>query len=223
MATPNIAPLAGRSSRSEQVYVALREALLSGAFTPGDQLRESEIAQQLGVSKTPVREAMSTLRAKGLLKSSPTRGILVTQIDGDTLEQLYEVRALLEPEAIRRAVPKADDKLVTHADRLLTEAQRHGQRRDFNALSRSNRDFHELLYQRCENTKMQLILNDMRDQLQFAAASGWRGTTPSWEEERGEHLAILDAVANGDGERAAELSKSHIEHAAAKLLARAAP
>lgn len=219
MATPNIAPLAGRSSRSEQVYVALREALLSGAFTPGDQLREGEIAHQLGVSKTPVREAMSTLRAKGLLKAGPMRGILVTQIDRDTLEQLYEVRALLEPEAVRRAVPKADEKLVAQARRLLDEAQRHGQRRDFNALSRSNRDFHELLYARCENAKMQLILNDMRDQLQFAAASGWRGITPSWELERTEHLAILDAVANGDVERAADLSKEHIERAAVKLLA----
>ncbi len=218
MATPDIAPLAGRSSRSEQVYDALRDALLSGSFTPGDQLREGEIAQQLGVSKTPVREAFSTLRAKGLLKSSPTRGMLVTEIDRDTLKQLYEVRGLLEPEAIRLAVPKTNDKVLVQARRLLAESQRHGQRRDFNALSRSNRDFHELLYEPCENTQIKLILDDMRDQLQFAAASGWRGPTPSWEQERCEHLAILDAIANGDAERAAELSKHHIDRAAIKLL-----
>lgn len=219
MATPKIAPLAGRSSRSDQVYVALREALLAGAFTPGDQLREGEIAAQLGVSKTPVREALSRLRAKGLLKASSTRGILVTQIDDDTLKHLYEIRALLEPEAVRQALPQVDDKLISQGRRLLADAQRYSERRDFNALSRSNRDFHELLYTRCENKQLQRILNDMRDQLQFIAASGWRGTSPSWELEHSEHTAILDAVAQRDSDRAAGLSKDHIENSMARLLA----
>lgn len=219
MATPKFTPLAGRSSRSDQVYVALREALLAGAFTPGDQLREGEIAAQLGVSKTPVREALSRLRAKGLLKASATRGILVTQIDDNTLKWLYEVRSLLEPEAVRRAIPFVDDRLIAQARLLLTDAEGYGERHDFTALSRSNRDFHELLYGRCDNLQLQHILNDMRDQLQFIAASGWRQLSTSWEIEHREHTAILDAVAKREAAHAAELDREHIEISMRRLLA----
>lgn len=215
MAT-RLSPLGGRSSRSDEVLAAIRDALLSGAFAPGEQLREGQIALQLGVSKTPVREALSTLRAGGLVKSSSTRGVVVMEIDRDMVRWLYELRGMLEPEAVRRAVPKVDDRLVAKARQILDEAARHGERRDFSALSRLNRDFHELLYERCENQHLQRVLNDMRDQLQFIAASGWR-VSPSWELERTEHRAILDAVADRDPERAAQLTSEHIERASLRL------
>ena len=217
MATSRLEPIEERPSLSDQVYLALREALLSGTLAPGDQLREGEIAQELGVSKTPVREALSVLRAKGLVKSSPTRGIVVIQVDVNAVKQLYEVRALLEPDAVRRALPMADKELVARASRLLDKARDYGQQQDFNALSQSNRDFHELLYERCQNLEMQRILNDMRDQFRFVAANGWRGASPSWELERTEHLAILDAVARGDANGVAELSRDHLERASIRL------
>lgn len=218
MAVTKIEPLIERASRTEQVYSALREALLSGVFAPGDHLSEAAVAEQLNVSKTPVREAMSSLRAKGLLIPGPKRGILVARIDARTLEEIHCVRAMLEPEAVRLAVAKFDADMVAHAHRLLDEAARHGARQDFGALSQSNRDFHELLYEACPNKTLKSLLNDMRDQLQFAAVSGWRGTTASWEYERSEHLAILDAAAQGDADRAAELCRTHIERAMTKIL-----
>ena len=219
MEARRIQPIEEQPSLSDQVYAALREAILSGVFAPGDQVHEGEIAKQLNVSKTPVREALSSLRAKGLLTPSLKRGILVAEVDARSVRELYEVRAVLEPEAIRHSVRRADTKMVAaRARKLLDEAQRHGKRQDLNAMSQFNRDFHELLYEDCDNAKMKLILNDMRDQLQFAAVWGWRGVTSSWEYERAEHLAILDAVAKGDAERAAELSKEHIERAGAKIL-----
>lgn len=220
MAAPKFAPLRGRSSRSDDVYVALREALLGGGFTPGEQLREGEIAAQLGVSKTPVREALSSLRARGLLQANSTRGIRVATLDPHTFRWLYEVRGLLEPEAMLRAGTHVDKKLITQGHRLLTDARRYAERHDFRALSKANRDFHELLYQRCENAELRRILNEMRDQMQFAAASGWRGISPSWDLEHSEHLAILTAIEQGDIKGAAELSKDHIERAAIRLFAR---
>jgi len=220
MTTPKFAPLGGRSTRSADVYDALRRALLAGEFTPGEQLRENDIAAQLGVSKTPIREALSSLRARGLLEASPTRGLQVATLNDAKLQYLYEVRALLEPEAVLRAGPHIDQKLITQAHRLLNDAQRYAERRDFTALSRANRDFHELLYQRCDNTELSRILNEMRDQMQFAAASGWRSTTPSWDLEHAEHLAILTAIGGGDVKTAADLAKDHIERAAVRLFSR---
>ena len=219
MEPPKILPIEEQPSLTDQVYAALLEAILSGVFAPGDQVHEGEIAKQLNVSKTPVREALSSLRAKGLLIPGPKRGILVAEVDARSVRELYEVRAVLEPEAIRHSVRSTDIKQVAaRGHELLEEAERHGNRQDLNAMSQFNRDFHELLYEGCENLKMKLILNDMRDQLQFAAIWGWRGVTSSWEYERTEHLAILDAIAKGDAERAAELSKEHIERAGAKIL-----
>ncbi len=218
MNVAKIEPLVDRASRAEQVYSALREALLSGVFAPGDHLSEGAVAEQLNVSKTPVREAMSSLKAKGLLIAGPKRGVLVAKIDARVVEEIYGVRALLEPEAVRLAVPFFDTELLGRARQLLDNASRHGARQDFGALSQSNRDFHELLYERCPNFTMKSLINDMRDQLQFAAVSGWRGITASWEYERGEHLALLEAVANAETERAAQLCKTHIERALAKIL-----
>lgn len=222
MTVARIEPLVDRVSRTEQAYIALREALLSGVFAPGAQLREADVAEQLNVSKTPVREAMSSLRAKGLLVPGPKRGILVARIDAETVREIHEVRAVLEPEAFRLAVPYLDSDLVRLAHEHLDEAARHGSCHDLGAMSRANRDFHELLYERCPNNTMKFLLNDMRDQLQFAAVSGWRGTASSWEYEREEHIAMLEAAARGDGELAAQLCKQHIERAAVKILAAAA-
>lgn len=218
MNVAKIEPLVDRSSRAEQVYSALREALLSGVFAPGDHLSEGAVAEQLNVSKTPVREAMSSLKAKGLLIAGPKRGVLVAKIDARIVEEIYGVRMLIEPEAIRLAVPFFDDELLERAHQLLDQSAEHGARQDFGALSQSNRDFHELLYERCPNFTMKSLLNDMRDQLQFAAVSGWRGINASWEYERGEHLALLEAVVKGEMERAAQLCKTHIERALAKIL-----
>ncbi len=214
---PAVMPLRERISLSDEVYAALRSALLSGAFGPGAQLHESEIAVQLGVSKTPVREAISTLRAKGLVTSGTTRGTVVAELDDEVVCQLYETRMLLEPEAVRQATWLADAMLISRARRLLAASEQYGKSQDFNALSCSNRDFHELLYERCRNQIMRTMLNDMRDQVQLVAANQWRRTSPTWELERAEHLAILGAVEARDAELAACLSREHLERAVVRV------
>ena len=215
--TRAIPPLGAHASRAEQVYEALRAALLSGAFPPGHQLHEGDIAAQLGVSKTPVREAISTLRGKGLLIPNPTRGIMVASIADEEIQELYEVRSLLEPEAVRCATPYADDDLVKRGRVLLDEAARCGERRDFVVLSQVNREFHELLYERCGNRRLKAMLNDMRDIFQLLAATSWRGVSPTWERERTQHRQILEAVASGDADEAELVSRRHLEDAVARI------
>jgi len=216
MPESKFAPLNGQPTRSDQVREALRRALLSGAFAPGEQLNEGQIATQLGVSKTPVREALSMLRATGLVVSKPPRGLAVAVIGAGRIREIYELREILESEAVRRAVPAADGALVTNAQAILAHAQRLGEQRELPALIQLNRDFHELLYERCGNGEIKRVLNGMRDQVEFAVAGGWM-VTPSWELERNEHAAILEAVGNNDGRLAAKLTKKHIESARMRL------
>src|SRR6202035_2103446 len=94
-------------SRTEAVLDAIRRAILAGELKPGQSLVETELAQLLGVSKTPVREALKTLAGAGLVTMSPYRGATVRAIDADTARAIYDMRLLLGPEPVRRAVLRA--------------------------------------------------------------------------------------------------------------------
>ena len=91
-------------SRTEAVLDAIKHAILAGELRPGQSLVETELAQLLGVSKTPVREALKTLAGAGLVSMSPYRGATVRAIDPASAAAIYDLRLLLEPEAVRRAV-----------------------------------------------------------------------------------------------------------------------
>lgn len=204
-------------SRAELAVDAIRKAILGGAFQPGQQLVERTLAAQLGVSKTPIREALRSLESSGLLESHPTRGVVVRRVDGKLVEDLYEFRLLLEPTAVRLAVPSHDPALLHQAQSILENARKRAGQHDLSELSQLNRTFHELLYQTCPNELIKSGLRGMRDQLTLIAASGWRAE-PSWEFERREHLAIFEAVKNGKADEASALTHDHIESAWRRLL-----
>lgn len=216
MTSLRLKPLAQHYSRSDAVLTSLRDALLSGAYAPGEQLREGHIATQLGVSKTPVREALASLRTSGLVESSSPGRTVVSSINAQTVRNLYEARNLIEPVGVLKSVPHMDEELLSEARSLLALSQEKGNERDLASLSKTNREFHELMCRRCGNQYIRGILEDMRDLLQFVAAQGWLGTS-SWDQEREEHEAILAAAAQGDAQRAADLTTSHIDNASKRL------
>lgn len=205
-------------SRTDLVVDAIRKAILDGVLAPGEQLVERTIAAQLGVSKTPVREALRSLEASGLLESYPSRGVVVRQADAKLVEDLYEFRLLLEPDAVRIAVPLQDLEHLEQLGQKLELGLQLGEREDLTELSRLNRSFHEGLYERCPNQLIKSALDGMRDQLAFVAAAGWRAKS-SWDSEWQEHKEILRAIRDGDAARASALTHAHIESAWTRLLA----
>ena len=127
--------------RTAAVLEAIKHAILAGELRPGQSLVEAELAQALGVSKTPVREALKTLAGAGLVTMSPYRGAAVRVIDGETAHAIYDMRLLLEPEAVRRAAAHGGDwdaarRALDRADAASDEAER----------SLANREFHRALY-----------------------------------------------------------------------------
>lgn len=197
-------------SRTEAVLAAIKHAILAGEMRPGQSLVESELAQRLGVSKTPVREALKTLAGAGLVTMSPYRGAAVRTIGPATAAALYDLRLLLEPEAVRRAVRAADvagpaADALARADAAAGEAQR----------SLANRDFHRALYLGCGNSLIIKVLDDLRDQTALVSALSWQ-QAPSWEQEAAQHRAILAAAQAGDADRAAGLLHEHIAGFAAR-------
>src|ERR1700734_2268657 len=188
--------------RTAAVLDAIKHAILAGELRPGQSLVEAELAQALGVSKTPVREALKTLAGAGLVTMSPYRGAAVRAID--------DRRLLLEPEAVRRTVRaggglEAASQALERADGASSGAER----------SLANRDFHRALYLDCGNPLLAQTLDDLRDQTALVSAAAWQ-QEPSWRQEAGEHRAILAAATAGDAEQAARLVAAHIGSFAAR-------
>jgi DNA-binding GntR family transcriptional regulator len=191
--------------RTLVVLDAIKHAILTGELRPGQGLVETELAQTLGVSKTPVREALKTLAGAGLVTMSPYKGAMVRRVDDDLAQSVYDMRLLLEPEALRRAIPRTGNweaarRALARSDAATDRAGR----------SLANRDFHRALYLGCGNVLLVEVLDDLRDQTALVSAAAWQ-QTPSWEREAAEHRAILAAAEVGDAARACELLSAHIE------------
>ncbi len=223
-------------SRSEAVLDAIKHAILAGELRPGQGLVETELAQMLGVSKTPVREALKTLAGAGLVTMSPYRGAAVRAIDPASAAAIYDLRLLLEPEAVRRAVqahavqahPGQADDLRADGTRAgpdggpwataQTALAASGAAADQVQRSLANREFHRALYQACGNGLLVKTLDDLRDQTALVSALSWE-QVPSWRQEAAEHQAILAAARAGAAADAADLLRAHIAGFAARHLA----
>ncbi|HEX2822423.1 MAG TPA: GntR family transcriptional regulator [Streptosporangiaceae bacterium] len=197
-------------SRTVAVLEAIKHAILTGELKPGRPLVETDLADVLGVSKTPVREALRTLAGAGLVTVSPYKGATVRVVDDEQARHVYDARLLLEPEALARTVAAGRDWQPAHAALARAKSARDQAER-----SLANRDFHRALYLGCGNPLLVRMLDDLRDATALVAVASWRqdppGTViPSWEREAAEHLAILQAAENGDPGRAAALLRAHI-------------
>ncbi|WP_212532569.1 GntR family transcriptional regulator [Actinospica durhamensis] len=203
-----VMPSVAVPSRTEAVLDAVKHAILTGRLTPGQPLIETELAAQLGVSKTPVREALKTLAGAGLVTMSPYKGASVRTVDDKLAHSVYDIRILLEPEAVRRAAGScgstsawwdAAGSALDAADRAADRAERQ----------QANREFHRALYAGCGNDLMVGILDGLRDQTALVSTAVWTRNA-SWEQEAGEHRAILDAIRAGRADVAATLLEEHI-------------
>ncbi|MGP3970854.1 GntR family transcriptional regulator [Streptomyces sp. 6N223] len=207
------APLSGLSgaapvpipSRTQFVMDHITRAILSGQLAPGSPLVEAELAATFGVSKTPVREALKTLAGRGLVVMSDYKGASVVTVDTAMARSVYDVRLLLEPEAVRRTVAAGADLAAAH-----TALERADSAADTAERSLANRDFHRALYLPCGNPLLARMLDDLRDQAALVSSVAWQAA-PTWGREADEHRTILARAEEGDAEGAARLLREHIE------------
>ncbi|MGV9561753.1 GntR family transcriptional regulator [Streptomyces sp. NPDC003480] len=191
-------------SRTQVVLEGIKRRILTGELTPGQALVETELAAHYGVSKTPVREALKTLAGTGLVVMSQYKGVTVRTVDADMAREVYDVRLLLEPEALRRSVVRgapldAARDALHRADAATDTAER----------SLANREFHRALYLPCGNPLLGRMLDEVRDQAALVSAVAW-ATDPSWEREAAEHRQILRLALEGDAEGAATALHAHV-------------
>lgn len=204
------------ASRADVVCEALRRAILDGVLQPGQPLVERELAEMLGVSKTPVREALKQLRSTGLVEVLSFQGVRVRELDADYVEKLYAARASTEPSAVRLAVLRLGATEHTDAHAALETAAACASRGDRTGMGIANRTFHRLLYTASDNGFLCDFLDQLQDLTAFAATTGWR-LRATFEQEAAEHAAILAAVEQGDADLAERLAREHIEKASRTL------
>ena len=193
-------------SRGDQAYQFIVDGIQSGRLAPGTRLREIELAELTGLSRTPVREALSRLQLEGLVTLDAARGLIVTELDYSMTSELYAMREVLEGTAARLAARHASDveidflREITTRDALLSSAE---------SLASNNRLFHETLYRCAHNRYLVKTLNTLQESMALLGrttlASPGRADT-----SRTEHEAIVEALSRRDPDAAERAARAHI-------------
>ena len=214
--TSVLPPLGRATTRSDLVAASIRAAILSGRLKPDEVLVERRIAEQLGVSKTPVREALIAMTSSGLLTPTRNRGVAVRRLEPADVRRIYEMRMLLEPWAAGQ-VARTGRFDAGDAHRALDEATRCVEADDHVGLGLANRRFHRSLYSACENDLTVRALDDLQDLTALGTVTLLWEQWPTWRTELEEHREILAAVEEGRAADSEELLRTHIQRSISRL------
>lgn len=198
-----------QDAQGQSIYSQLLDDIRAGRLNSGDRLRETELAERLGVSRTPVREAIRQLEADGLVTHVPRQGASIRSLDYAEVMELYEMRAVLEGTAARLAARAASDLEIEELEALNTELAQAGATPEAFKL---NRLFHAALLDAAKNRFLTKSITGLQKALMIL------GPTTLTEPERAEnavleHRAILDAIKTRDGVAAETATRAHIEAA----------
>jgi DNA-binding GntR family transcriptional regulator len=210
----------------DQVLNAVRQAILDFELKPGDRLIERELMERLQVSRTTIRDVLARLGTEGLVTNVPQKGAIVTVITRDEAADIYEMRASLEPLAVRRFVERAGSgdtaRLRAAAQAYMEEAARtqpaDGLYEVHDAL-RSKDAFYEVLLAGAHSPRLSQVLSALQGQVQFLRATSL--SVPGRSVEAAKEISlIVDAIEAGDAEAAAAACEAHVRNAAAISLAK---
>ncbi|WP_199434314.1 GntR family transcriptional regulator [Qaidamihabitans albus] len=208
---PDVALTLGGPRRTAHQYVreALRQGILRGTLQGGTRLVQSEIAERLGVSTTPVREALRDLATEGLVQLDAHRGGTVSQLTFEDLLDIHQLSRLVEPEAMRQVATTASRAVVDRAREL---AERMRTETDSALWAELNQDFHRQLLDATPSVRLRNLLISLSGNLAPYVAMALRSQgREQFEMANEQHLLILEAIAAGDSERCAELTRTHLD------------
>jgi DNA-binding GntR family transcriptional regulator len=207
-----------RTNLGEEVYRLLWKRILDRGLRPGDKLSDLRLSQELGVSRTPTREALQRLVSDGIVRAERNRGFFVASFSASDITEIYDLRATLETMALRAAAPRLTPDLLRSAqsdldnvearlDAAITESEKLDA---FTAFLEVDRGFHRSLVELAANSRLQNIVEGLWAQIAvFQWAGGFRD---HWTEAAiTRHRSIIAALVEGDLERATEELRQHID------------
>jgi len=193
---------------SQRIVKSLRNDILNGVLPPGLQVRQEALAEQFGVSRVPVREALRQLEAEGLITSELHKGAFVASRTLDEVEEMLDIRIGLELRALKLAIPNITADVVTRARKILAEYDRSDDPQQWRDL---NMAFHMTLYGPCNRPQLLKMIEDVVLANHRFIRTLISATVGRVDAQR-EHHQILEAAAAGDARRALRLLEAHIEH-----------
>jgi DNA-binding GntR family transcriptional regulator len=203
-----------RTTTVELVTTAIRQRILSGDLAPGEVLRQEALADELGVSRVPIREAITRLTGEGLLTKVPHKGAYVAELSIEEVQETFEIRLRLEPWLFSQAIPHITDAEIAKAEKLVSEMD-HA---DSGVWGQLNWRLHETLYlpARREITLQMLRgLHDRSDRyFRFQVVQ-----VPIREQSHEEHMNLIDACRKRDAKLGAKLLEQHVKTAAQQIIA----
>jgi DNA-binding GntR family transcriptional regulator len=212
-----LVPIERTKSLKEKTYDILKEMILTGRLEPGRLHNEVKLAKELGVSRTPVREALSELRQEGIVDFVPNKGILIREITVKQVQEIFEIRQIIESYVTQAVASRLSAADLKKLDAIIKKQEKLALRNDNQAFIETDRKFHLLLAARLDNRRLGAILENLRDQIHFMGIyaikkSGRMGQTLT------EHIKILAALREGKAKKAQKAMLQHLKNTEKTIL-----
>ncbi|RDG39261.1 GntR family transcriptional regulator [Streptomyces corynorhini] len=199
----------GDANGADDVTGELRRLIVEGVYPPGCRLVQDELADRFGVSRIPLREAMRTLASEGLLRTTPGRGTFVTVLDLDEIDEIYNLRRLVEPSFAEHVTERVSRRDISRFDAMAKEMERVAESAA-DSWSRTNLAFHLDMYRLSRLPLRYEIISGMYHRLEPYSRFYVHGTS-AYERVQCEHAAMVQALADGDAQELARQIVAHID------------
>ena len=198
-------------SLRSHVFQTIREDILKGKYEENEELREATLGKELGVSRTPVREALRQLELEGLVNIIPNKGAYVTGITEKDVKDIYMIRSLLEGLCVRWAAEYITPEQLEELDEILLLSEYHLKKENSGQINDLDGRFHQVLYDASQSRILDHVLSDFHKYVQRARGKSVK-TVERAAKSIEEHRGILNAIREKDAEKAEKLATIHIMH-----------
>lgn len=196
----------------ERVFHEIHEKILNGVYRDSEELREIALAEELGVSRTPVREALRQLELEGLVKIVPNKGAVVTAITKKDVKDIYMIRSMLEGLCARWATENITEEQLDEMEEILLLSEFYINKKKKEPTSQVvelDGKFHEVLYEASDSRIMKHLLSDFHKYVRLARRTSVENPERA-EKSIEEHRALLEAIKTKDADKAEELANKHM-------------
>jgi DNA-binding GntR family transcriptional regulator len=194
----------------EVIFNTLREAIIVGELKPGERLMEVQLAEKMGVSRTPVREAIRKLELEGLVDMVPRKGAHVAELSVKDIIDVLEVRASLDGLASALSATRITDEELKELKHIYSQFVVYSEKENLQGIIKKDVEFHEVIYRSSRNEKLIQISNNLREQVQRFRVIYLKDNSSSKGVAR-EHQDILEAIAARDPDTAQKVAQKHIK------------
>lgn len=199
------------------VYEAIKEDILNGRYHAGDSLKEKNIAEELHVSRTPVREAIRQMEFEDLVVSVPNRGVFVLGLSKQDFKDIYAIRMLIEGQIIQWAIERITQEELNKLYEIVELMELYTKKKDYESLVRLDTNFHKTIYDACKSKHLNRVLSGLHSNIKLARQLSLCKPNRA-EQSLEEHKKILEAIEKKDKQLATDLMLSHVQTASKSVI-----